>query len=208
MIDVRSAVVHVVDDDDSLRAALARRLRIEGYAVRAYASAQEFIENYRDDGCAGCILLDVQMPGMDGLDLQAELQKREIELPIVFLTSHGNVPMSVRAMKAGADNFLLKPARDEALMAAVEGAVGRNQSHRASGSQVLRIRKAFASLTAREREVMGFVVAGEPNKRIATELGVAEITVKVHRANVMRKMEAGSLPDLVRAASLLGLTDA
>ena len=196
-------MVHVVDDDDSLREALERRLRVQGYAVRSYASADRFLADYEPGGEIACILLDVQMPGMGGLDLQGALADRGIGLPIVFLTSHGDVPMSVKALKAGAENFLMKPARDEALMAAVEAALARARERHAGEAKLAQARQRFSLLSAREREILALVASGLPNKLVADRTGLALVTVKVHRANVMRKMGADSLADLVRLATLL-----
>jgi FixJ family two-component response regulator len=195
-------VVCVVDDDDSLRTAIARLLTASGYRVRAYASAGEFL---LDDVGPGptCLVLDVQMPGPSGLDLQQALEKREQPLPIVFLTGHGDIPMSVRAMRAGATDFLTKPVKRDVLLAAVQAALARDAERRAGSEQLRMVRARFETLTAREREVFGRVVHGLLNKQIAAEMGCSIRTVKIHRARAMEKMQAGSLADLVRAAELL-----
>ncbi len=189
-------LVYVVDDDDALRKALAHRLTLEGFNVQCFESAEDFLDSYVAEYVPACILLDVKMDGMSGLRLQRELAERKIRLPIVFLTAHGDVPMSVGAMKAGAVDFLLKPARDADLMQAVQGALAAWKDVSQAGYDNLEER--YSSLTAREREIFDWVVSGLPNKSIAAELGIAEITVKVHRGSVMRKMQAASLPDLVR----------
>jgi FixJ family two-component response regulator len=180
--------IHVVDDDEAMRTALARLLEAEGYEVRIYASAGEFLLRKPD---SGCVVLDLQMPGPSGLELQ-----QVVSLPIVFLTGHGDVASGVRAMKAGAVDFLTKPVEPAALLKAVEAAVARGARQAAIAS----VRTRFARLTARERAVFERVAAGKPNKEIARELGIAERTVKMHRAQVMEKMQAGSVADLVRAA--------
>jgi FixJ family two-component response regulator len=197
-------VVHVVDDDDSFRTAVTRLLQAAGFEVRAYSSAGDFlIARSRD--APGCLLLDVNMPGPSGLDLQAALTDHGVDLPIVFLTGHGDVPMSVRAMKAGAVDFLTKPVEREALFEVVREALARGAGAREAGSRLRELRARHASLTPREREVFAGVVAGKLNKQIAADIGAAERTVKAHRAQVLTKMGAGSVADLVRAATELGL---
>ena len=195
-------VVCVIDDDDSLRIAISRLLKAAGYEVRTYASAGEFLLDTPSTGPA-CLLLDVQMPGPSGLDLQQALEKRERPLPIVFLTGHGDIPMSVRAMRAGATDFLTKPVKREVLLAAVQAALARDAERRAGSEQLRLVRSRFETLTARERVVFGHVVSGLLNKQIAGEMGCSIRTVKIHRARAMEKMQAGSLADLVRAAELL-----
>jgi FixJ family two-component response regulator len=182
-------VIHVVDDDEPMRTALMRLLRTEGYEVRGYASAGEFLLAAPKES-AGCLILDLQMPGPSGLELQ-----QAVSLPVVFLTGRGDVGSSVRAMKAGAVDFLTKPVEPAVLLKAVAAALERNRS--ASAQQEARAR--HASLTARERSVLEHVVAGKANKEIARALGITERTVKMHRAQVMRKMQAGSVAELVRA---------
>ena len=195
-------VVCVIDDDDSLRTAMSRLLKAAGYEVRTYASAGEFLLDTPASGPA-CLLLDVQMPGPSGLDLQQALEKRGQPLPIVFLTGHGDIPMSVRAMRAGATDFLTKPVKREVLLAAVQSALARDSERRAGSAQLHLVRSRFETLTPRERVVFGHVVNGLLNKQIAGELGCSIRTVKIHRARAMEKMQVGSLADLVRAAELL-----
>lgn len=192
-------IVYVVDDNDSFRRAVTRLLEVAGYEVRAYRSAGEFVLARREDQ-RGCVLLDVQMPGPSGLDLQEALGKEEEPLPIIFLTAHGDVPMTVRAMKAGAIDFLTKPIKREELLGAVRAALARDLHVQTSREQRNELRARFKKLTPRERAVFEQVVAGKLNKQIASDLGMAERTVKAHRAQVMTKMQASSLAELVRLA--------
>ena len=200
----RDPTVFVVDDDASLREALTRLFRSIGLDVMAFASATEFLQHKRADG-PSCLVLDVRLPGQSGLDFQTELAKAGIDIPIVFMTGHGDIPMSVRAMKAGAVEFLPKPFRDQDMLDAVQLGLEKDRTRRKSAGDATKLKLAFNELTAREQEVMGFVTAGLMNKQIAGTMGVSEITVKVHRGNVMRKMGAKSLADLVRMADALGL---
>lgn len=197
-----SAVVHVVDDDGSFRTAISRLLRAAGYEVRAYQSAGDFLLREQDD-LRGCLLLDLRMPGPNGLDLQTALAKRGNQLPIVFLTGHGDVSSSVRAMKAGASDFLEKPVKRDALLGAVRAALARQEDQRAGEEERRVLRQRFESLSAREREVLELVVAGRLNKQISAQIGISERTVKAHRASCMVKMGAGSVAELARAIERL-----
>lgn len=190
-------LVHVVDDDLSVREALSSLLRSVGLAVRTYASAADFLAAPREPGVA-CLVLDVRMPGMTGTELQQTLARAGDDIPIIFITAHGDIPMAVRAMKEGAAEFLPKPFRDEDLLGAIDTALARARAARKEHGEVDEIRRKYASLTAREKEVIAYVIKGALNKQAAAELGVSEMTVKVHRHNVMRKMGAASIPDLVR----------
>jgi FixJ family two-component response regulator len=181
---VPTPTIHVVDDDDSLRTAVMRLLRAAGYEVRGYPSAGEFLLA-RTPGTRGCVILDVCMPGPSGLDLQAALGERDDALPIIFLTGQGDIPMSVRAMKAGAVDFLTKPVEREALLSAVQNALVRDAENRAVRSRATALHSCYQTLTLRERAVFALVVAGKLNKHVATELGISERTVKAHRAAVM-----------------------
>lgn len=200
----RAPTVAIVDDDRAVRVGLERLMRSAGYDVRTFGSAQEFLNGLPIRG-PGCVVLDLRMPGKGGLTLQAELVERRIGLPVVFLTGHGSVPQSVQAMKGGAVDFLEKPARPDALFAAVEQALGRYREDAERRSEVQALERRRALLTPRERDVFERVVMGHKNKRVAKALGVTEKTVKVHRARVMAKMEAGSLAELVRMAQRIGV---
>ncbi len=196
--------VLVIDDDASLREALAYLFRSVGLQVKTFASAPEFLQFNMPEGPV-CLVLDVRLPGLSGLDFQSELAKANIDIPIVFMSGHGDIPMTVRAMKAGAVEFLPKPFRDQDMLDAVQAGLERNRSRRKSAHDTAKLQACFDTLTSREQEVMGLVTAGLMNKQIAGRLGVSEITVKVHRGNVMRKMSAKSLADLVRMADALGM---
>jgi len=196
--------VFVVDDDASLRGALARLLHSAGYQTETFASAEGFLAQSRFDA-PGCILLDVRMPGLNGLELQQTLAAADRQLPIVFITGHGDVPTSVRAMKAGAEDFLPKPFDDEELLKAVAQALNKSQREQNERTEVAEIRKRLSSLTPREREVLCHVVAGQLNKQIAADLSIAEKTIKVHRARVMEKMGASSLAGLVAMTARIGI---
>lgn len=197
-------VVFVIDDDVAVRETLSSLFRSIGLRVELFGSTREFAQIKMPDA-ASCLVLDVRLPGLSGLDFQAELAKGEIGIPIIFMTGHGDVPMSVQAMKAGAIDFLTKPFRDQEMLDAVVRALEQDQIRRERERAVVEIRVRLESLTAREREVMGFVVDGLMNKQIAPKLGVTEITVKVHRVNMMRKMKARSIVDLVGMADSLGI---
>jgi FixJ family two-component response regulator len=193
-----------VDDDASVREALASLIRSAGLTVQTFASALEFLARPRPD-VPSCLVLDVRLPGLSGLDLQERMAEVDIAIPIVFITGHGDVPTSVRAMKAGAVEFLTKPFIDQDLLDAVQQAMERDRAARRKHAEMAELRGRYQSLTPREREVMERVVAGLLNKQVAFELGTSEITVKVHRGRVMQKMQAGSLADLVRMSVRLGV---
>lgn len=196
------ATVIVIDDDAGLREALGSLLRSVGLQTSLHGSVSEFLEVGRPDG-PSCLVLDVRLPGQGGLDFQRELTSGGVHLPIIFITGHGDIPMSVQAMKGGAIEFLTKPFRDQDLLDAIQSGLDQDRSHRHKDEAIARLRARFNSLTQREREVMTLVVAGRLNKQIAGDIGVSEITVKVHRGNVMRKMEAASVVDLVLMAEKL-----
>jgi FixJ family two-component response regulator len=197
-------IVFVVDDDPSLRKALASLFRSVGLQVEVFGSAPEFLQSKLPD-VPSCLVLDIRLPGLSGLDFQTELAKGNIHIPIIFVTGHGDIPMTVRAMKAGAIDFLSKPFRDQDMLDAVATAIERDRKRRKDDRIISDLRAHFASLTPREQEVMGLVAAGLMNKQIAAEVDLAEITVKIHRGHIMRKMGARSLADLVRMAEMLGV---
>jgi FixJ family two-component response regulator len=197
-------IVFVVDDDVAVRATLSSLFRSVGLRVELFGSAHEFAQIKMPD-VASCLVLDIRLPGVSGLDFQTELAEADIRIPIIFMTGHGDIPMSVKAMKAGAIDFLTKPFRDQDILDAVIRALERDQKRRDSEKAVSELRILLDSLTSREREVMTLVVAGLMNKQIAAKLGITEITVKVHRGHMMRKMKARSLVDLVATADLLGI---
>jgi len=199
-------MVLVVDDDASMREALSDLFQSVGLRVEVFASTQEFIKNKRPEGPT-CLVLDVRLPGKSGLDFQQELNAANINLPIVFLTGHGDIPMSVRAMKAGAVEFLTKPFREQDLLDAVQTALERDRLNREDGNLIALLRQRFSSLTPREQAILTLVVAGRRNKQIAFEIGTSEVTVKVHRTNLMRKMQALSLADLITMATKLGIPE-
>jgi len=196
------AIVYIVDDDALLRDALSRLFRSVGLQAKLFGSAQEFLQSKLAE-TASCLVLDVRLPGVSGLDFQTELAKANIHMPIIFMTGHGDIPMSVRAMKAGAIDFLTKPFRDQDMLDAVTMALERDRKRRENERAKSDLRTRFETLTPREREVMVLVTAGLMNKQIAVEINLAEITVKIHRGHVMKKMAARSLADLVRMAEIL-----
>jgi FixJ family two-component response regulator len=202
---VPESVVFVIDDDALVRSSLKSLFQSVGLHVELFESTDHFLQSERLD-VACCLVLDVRLPGRSGLDFQNELAKSGTDIPIIFLTGHGDIPMSVQAMKAGAVEFLTKPCRDQDLLDAVRLSIARDREWREANKHVADIKAHFATLTAREKEVIGFVAAGLLNKQIADEMGVSEVTVKTHRGNIMRKMQARSLADLVRMADLLGVT--
>jgi FixJ family two-component response regulator len=200
------SIVFVVDDDSSVREALTDLIASVGLLVEAFKSAREFLEYKRPDAPA-CLVLDVRLPDLSGLDLQRELVRTEAPIPIIFITGHGDIPMSVRAIKEGAVEFLTKPFRDQDLLDAVQHAVETDRAERKERARVTEVRRRYQSLTKREREVMKLVVSGLLNKQIASELGSSEVTIKIHRGQVMRKMRAQSIVELVHMAEKIGLTN-
>lgn len=197
-------VVFVIDDDPSMRGAIKRLLEAVDFRVETYESGQGFLKSELPDAPA-CVVLDVRLPGSSGLDLQREMADRGITIPVIFITGHGDIPMSVQAMKAGAVEFLTKPFRDQDLLDAISQALKRHRTARRQRADLAELRNHLDTLTRREMEVMTMVVAGMLNKQIASDLGISEKTIKVHRANVMHKMQAGSLAELVRMADKLGI---
>ena len=196
------SVVYVIDDDPSVRDSLKSLFGSVGLHVELFESADDFLQIQHPD-VACCLVLDVRLPGLSGLEFQSELAKAGTDLPIIFMTGHGDIPMTVQAMKAGAVEFLTKPCRDQELLDAVRLAIERDRARRKDEKNITVLKSQYASLTAREKEVLGFVTSGLLNKQIAAELGISVVTVKMHRGNIMRKMRARSLADLVRMADVL-----
>ncbi|WP_420968086.1 response regulator transcription factor [Bradyrhizobium sp. B120] len=207
LANAEDPIVFVVDDDVSVRDALSNLFRSVGLRAAAFGSAHEFLQHKLPD-VPSCLILDIRLPRLSGLDFQAELARADIHIPIIFMTGHGDIPMTVRAMKAGAVDFLTKPFRDQDMLDAVTTAIERDRTRRNEAGALANLRAAFATLTPRERQIMSLVTAGLMNKQVAAEIGVAEITVKIHRGHIMRKMAAKSLPDLVRMAQILGFKQA
>jgi len=197
-------IVLIVDDDPSMRRALTNLFQSVGLKVEAFSSAAEILEA-KPPAVPSCLVLDIRLPGSSGLDLQADLAKANIHTPIIFITGHGDIPMTVRAMKSGAVDFLTKPVRDQDMLDAVQAAIERDRRRRDAEKSISGVRSRFEGLTARERDVLALVASGLMNKQVAAELGLAEITVKIYRGQIMRKMEAKSLADLVRMTDALGI---
>jgi FixJ family two-component response regulator len=200
----KEPIVFVIDDDASMRRALTNLFQSVGLAVEVFGSAPEMLQSKLPE-VASCLVLDIRLPGLSGLDFQAELAKANIHMPIIFMTGHGDIPMTVRAMKGGAIDFLTKPFRDQDMLDAVVMAIERDRKRREVEKVVVNLQTLFETLTSREREVLALVATGLMNKQIAAELGLAEITVKIHRGHIMKKMGARSLADLVRKAETLGI---
>ncbi len=198
-------VVFVIDDDTSLRETLLSLFRSVGLQAEGFASPAEFLRRPRSD-LRGCMVLDVRLPGLSGLEFQSDLAKSNVSIPVIFMTGHGDIPMSVRAMKAGAVEFLTKPFREQDMLDAVQLALEKDRGRVEAEEQSSEVKTNFASLSPREQEIMGLVTAGLMNKQIAGETGLSDVTVKIHRGNVMRKMGAKSLADLVRMAEVVGAT--
>jgi FixJ family two-component response regulator len=201
---VRESIVFIIDDDLSMRRALTNLFQSVGLEVEAFGSASELLKNKLPE-VASCLVLDIRLPGLSGLDLQTELAKANVRIPIIFITGHGDIPMTVRAMKGGAVDFLTKPFRDQDLLDAVVGAIDKDRKRRESDKTVASLQALFETLSSREREVLAFVAAGLMNKQIAAELDLAEITVKIYRGHIMKKMQAKSLANLIRMTEALGI---
>jgi FixJ family two-component response regulator len=200
-----TAVVHIIDDDESMRVVLDSLLRSVGLEARAHASVDEFLRAKKPDA-PGCLVLDVRMPRISGLDFQARLSELGVRLPVILMTGHGDIPMSVRGMKAGAVDFLVKPFRGQDMLDAVAAAIAQDEARRKADGEQAHLREKFATLSPREKQVMQLVAAGKMNKQVAGDLGLSEVTVKIHRGAAMRKMNARTLADLVRMAEALNLS--
>jgi FixJ family two-component response regulator len=198
------SIVYVIDDDEAVCESITDLLRSVGHDVHSFRSAKEFLDSARPD-VPGCIVLDVRLPGQSGMEFQRRLITSDIPLPIIFISGYGDIPMSVRAIKSGAIEFLTKPLNEQELLDAVQAGLARDRGRREEGKVVAELHARFEHLTPREREILSLVVTGRPNKRIAAEVGLSEMTVKVHRSHVMQKMHASSLVDLVRMADRLGI---
>jgi len=203
-VGAHEPIVFIVEDDESMRRALSNLFQSVGLEVQVFGSASEMLQGGLPD-VASCLVLDIRLPGLSGLDFQAELAKANIHIPIIFMTGHGDIPMSVRAMKGGAVDFLTKPFRDQDMLDAVTVAIERDRKRRETDKIVANLQTHFETLTPREREILALVSSGLMNKQIAAELGLAEITVKIHRGHIMKKMSAKSLADLLRKAETLGI---
>ena len=200
----RESIVFIVEDDASMRRALTNLFQSVGLEVEVFGSASEMLQNKLPD-VASCLVLDIRLPGLSGLDFQAELTKANIHIPVIFMTGHGDIPMTVRAMKGGAVDFLTKPFRDQDMLDAVVTAIDRDRQRRETDKIIANLRALLETLTPREREILALVSSGLMNKQVAAELGLAEITVKIHRGHIMKKMGSKSLADLVRKAEMLGI---
>jgi FixJ family two-component response regulator len=203
-VGAREPLVFIVEDDESMRRALSNLFQSVGLQVQVFGSASEMLQGKLPD-VASCLVLDIRLPGLSGLDFQAELAKANIRIPIIFMTGHGDIPMSVRAMKGGAVDFLTKPFRDQDMLDAVTVAIERDRKRREADKIVANLQSLYETLTPREREILALVSSGLMNKQVAAELGLAEITVKIHRGHIMRKMDAKTLADLVTKAEILGI---
>lgn len=203
MTPAADALVHVVDDDAAIRETLSSLLRSVGLRMQGYASAAEFLAAF-DPTAPGCLVLDVRLPGTGGLEFQRYLNRENIRIPIIFITGHGDIPMSVRAMKAGAAEFLTKPFRDQDLLDAIQSAIAQDAARRQEDETLQSLRRHYGGLSARERQVMAILVTGQLNKQIGAAIGATESTVKAHRMQIMRKMGASSLAELIRMADRLG----